>query len=221
MSISASRSPRQRENLCEEIRVRGLGLDADASPDTTERPSNPAKPFRSIRPLFLCFSSASFRVSARACDDQFDWNAGWPGAESNHRHADFQSGEGDSRGLLINHLQRWPAPTRASPRHNPGTPNLSSSHSRHSGVCGLIPFSAPNNQRAQRIELGNEDIFANASLRAQLCRHLGHSKPQAMLWMRLAGGRLARRRWPSSGSQVGGCEPRSGSRKIRFGYPAS
>ncbi len=70
MSISASRSPRQRENLCEEIRVRGLGLDADASPDTTDRPSNPAKPFRSIRPLFLCFSSASFRVSARACDDQ-------------------------------------------------------------------------------------------------------------------------------------------------------
>ena len=128
---------------------------------------------------------------------------------------------GDSRGLLSNHLQRLPAPSPASPRHNYGTPNLSSSHSRHSGVCGLIPFSAPNNQRDQTIKLGNEDIFANASLRAQLCRHLGHSKPQAMLWMRLAGGRLARRRWPSSGSQVGGCEPRSGSRKIRFGYPAS
>jgi hypothetical protein len=26
--------------------------------------------------------------------------------QSNHRHADFQSGEGDSRGLLINHLRR-------------------------------------------------------------------------------------------------------------------
>src|SRR5207253_11421567 len=47
------------------------------------------------------------------------------------------------------------------------------------------------------------------------------SKSQAMLWMPLAGGRLARRRWPSSGSQVGDCEPRSGSRKIRFGYRAS
>ena|SRR5437762_1018519 len=50
---------------------------------------------------------------------------------------------------------------------------------------------------------------------------LGHSKPQTMLWMRLAGGRLARRRWPSRGSQVGDCEPRSGSRRIRLGYPAS
>jgi hypothetical protein len=65
-SISASRSPRQRENLCEEIGVRGLGLDADACPDTTDRPSNPAKPFRAIRLLFLCFSSASFLVSAGA-----------------------------------------------------------------------------------------------------------------------------------------------------------
>lgn len=63
-------------NLCEEIGVRGLGLDADASPDTTDRPSNPAKPFRAIRPLFLCFSSESFRVSARACEDQFEWSAG-------------------------------------------------------------------------------------------------------------------------------------------------
>ena len=77
-------------------------------------------------------------------------------------------------------------------------------------------------QRASRpIKLSDEDIFANGSLRAQLCRNLGYSKPRAMLWMRPAGGRLARRRWPSSGSQVGGCEPRSGSRKIRFRYPAS
>jgi hypothetical protein len=52
-------------------------------------------------------------------------------AESNHRHADFQSVVADSRGLLINHLQRLPAPSLATPRHNHGTPNLSSSHSWH------------------------------------------------------------------------------------------
>ncbi len=58
----------------------------------------------------------------------------YPGA------TDFQSGEGDSRGLLINHLQRLPAPSPASPRHNHGTPNLSSSHSRHRALRrgGLI-----------------------------------------------------------------------------------
>ena len=58
--------------------------------------------------------------------------------QSNHRHADFQSGEGDSRGLLINHLQRLPAPSPASPRHNYGTPNVSSTHSWHSRVRGPI-----------------------------------------------------------------------------------
>ena len=53
----------------------------------------------------------------------------WPGAVSNHRHADFQSVDGRSRSLSINHLQRLPAPSPGSPRHNHGTPNLSSTHS--------------------------------------------------------------------------------------------
>src|SRR6267154_420457 len=43
----------------------------------------------------------------------------------------FSAVLGGSTGLIINHLQRLPAPTPASPRHNPGTPNLSSSHSWH------------------------------------------------------------------------------------------
>jgi hypothetical protein len=40
--------------------------------------------------------------------------------------------------LIINHLQRLPAPTPASPRHNPGTLKLSSSHSWHTGAYGFI-----------------------------------------------------------------------------------
>ena len=56
------------------------------------------------------------------------------GAESNHRHADFQSFFGDSRGLSINHLQRLRAPSPASPRHNHGTPSLSRSRSWHKGL---------------------------------------------------------------------------------------
>jgi hypothetical protein len=52
-------------------------------------------------------------------------------AESNHRHADFQSGEGDSKGLLINHLQRLPAPSPGTPWHSYGIPSLRSSQSRH------------------------------------------------------------------------------------------
>src|SRR6267143_47740 len=105
---------------------------------------------------------------------------------------------GDSRGLLSNHLQRLPAPSPASPRHNYGTPNLSSSHSRHSGVCCLIPFSAPNNQRDQTIKLGNEDIFANASLRARRADISGIRSPRLCFgcaWqaggLRVEGGRQA------------------------------
>ena len=62
----------------------------------------------------------------------------WPGAESNHRHADFQTVVAGSRGFIINHLQRLPALSPATPRHIHGTPNLSSSHSWHTGVYGFI-----------------------------------------------------------------------------------
>jgi hypothetical protein len=61
----------------------------------------------------------------------------WPGVELNHRHADFQSAVWGSRGLSINHLQRLPAPTPGTPRHNHGTPNLSSTHSRHTGLRAI------------------------------------------------------------------------------------
>jgi hypothetical protein len=40
--------------------------------------------------------------------------------ELNHRHADFQSGGGGSRRLLINHLQRLPPFTPGTPWHNYG-----------------------------------------------------------------------------------------------------
>src|SRR3984893_3035455 len=36
------------------------------------------------------------------------------GAESNHRHADFQTVVAGSRGLIINHLQRLPALVNAA-----------------------------------------------------------------------------------------------------------
>src|SRR3979411_2364294 len=62
----------------------------------------------------------------------------WPGAESNHRHADFQSVAAGSWGLILHRLQRLPSPTPASPRHNPGTPKLSSSHPWHTGAYGFI-----------------------------------------------------------------------------------
>src|SRR5579862_6307266 len=53
------------------------------------------------------------------------------GRELNPRHADFQSFFGDSRGLSINHLHRLANPFPGTPRHNPGTLNLSWSHSWH------------------------------------------------------------------------------------------
>jgi hypothetical protein len=62
----------------------------------------------------------------------------WPGAESNHRHADFQTVVARFRGLIINHLQRLPAPSPATPRHTHGTPNLSSTRSRHSKGSRLL-----------------------------------------------------------------------------------
>ncbi len=62
----------------------------------------------------------------------------YPGA------TDFQSGEGDSRGLIINHLQRLPALSPATPRHIHATPNLSSTHSWHiTFAASLPPISRP------------------------------------------------------------------------------
>ncbi len=49
----------------------------------------------------------------------------------------FSVAAGGSRGLSVNHLQRLPTPNPATPRHNPGTPNLSSTHSRHI-ACGGV-----------------------------------------------------------------------------------
>ncbi len=43
----------------------------------------------------------------------------------------FSAADGRSRSLSINHLQRLPSPFPGSPRHNPGTPNLSWSRLRH------------------------------------------------------------------------------------------
>jgi len=62
----------------------------------------------------------------------------WPGVELNHRNADFQSGIGGSRDLLISHLQRLPTLIPRSPRHNYGTSNLNSTRSRHSNASRLL-----------------------------------------------------------------------------------
>jgi hypothetical protein len=73
-------------------------------------------------------------------------------SEESTRHADFQSVVADSRGLIINHLQHLPAPTPASPRHNHGTPNLSSTHSWH-----RASRSAANSQLAlERYEISGK-----------------------------------------------------------------
>src|SRR5450631_3331592 len=69
----------------------------------------------------------------------------WPGRELNPRHADFQSLFGVSRGLSINHLQRLADPFPGTPRHNPGTLNLSRSHSWQETNGTRIPV---NGERA-------------------------------------------------------------------------
>src|SRR5713226_4693805 len=65
-------------------------------------------------------------------------NGYWPGRELNPRHADFQSIFGDLRGLSINHLQRLADPFPGSPRHNPGTLNLSWSRFRHEAITHIL-----------------------------------------------------------------------------------
>src|SRR5882762_3695784 len=57
-----------------------------------------------------------------------------------------------SRGLIINHLQRFPALSPAIPRHIHGTPNLSSTHSWH-----RASRSAANSQLAlERYEISGK-----------------------------------------------------------------
>ena len=52
----------------------------------------------------------------------------------NPRPTVYRATIGRSMGLFFNHLQRLPAPFPVPPRHNYGTANLSSTHSRHSGL---------------------------------------------------------------------------------------
>jgi hypothetical protein len=56
---------------------------------------------------------------------------GAAGRELNPRHADFQPPTGVLGALLINHLHRLPPRFPGTPRHNPGTSNLSRSRLRH------------------------------------------------------------------------------------------
>jgi hypothetical protein len=63
--------------------------------------------------------------------------------------------EGDSRGFLINHLQRLPAPFPGTRRHNNGTPSLRSSQSRHTltwrgGLAQDLPTDRRKSCRAAR-----------------------------------------------------------------------
>ena len=52
----------------------------------------------------------------------------------NPRPTVYKAAIGCSRGLCINHLQCLPAPFPGPPRHNYGTSNLGSAHSRHRDV---------------------------------------------------------------------------------------
>jgi hypothetical protein len=52
----------------------------------------------------------------------------------NPRPTVYKAPIGSSVGLYFNHLQRLPALSPGPPRHNYGTPNLGSAHSRHRDV---------------------------------------------------------------------------------------
>src|SRR5882762_11344675 len=114
-------------------------VPASAHAPAGERASAGSKPDCNngqICPLFRSVSSAGYQSASkrlRALVRADRSEISFTGPLSNHRHADFQSVVAGSRGLIINHLQRLPAPTPASPRHNPSTPNLSSSRSWHTG----------------------------------------------------------------------------------------
>ena len=62
----------------------------------------------------------------------------------------------------INHLQRLPDPTPASPRHNYGTPKLSSSHSRHSGGC--VDLQIFTSSRSKRYSDTNNGLSSRTAL---------------------------------------------------------
>jgi hypothetical protein len=67
----------------------------------------------------------------------------WPGANRTTDTRIFRPRPVVLGVCLINHLQRLPAPSPGTPRHNYGTPNLSSSHSWHIRIYGLIATILP------------------------------------------------------------------------------
>jgi hypothetical protein len=101
--------------------------------------------------------------------------------QSSHRHADFQSSDGGSRGLLVNHLQRLRPLSPGPPWHNPGTPNLSWSHSRHMPSETVWGAPAPR-MDGRTITLAASNTLAavvrsNARTHARLQREIRRQDP--------------------------------------------